>query len=435
MLFDLLYGIANSRREFEFATEEISREVEDRLQDHEQILRSGVGLFNASERVTRAQWRTFVQSLRMERHFQGVQGVGYAAFIPPDGLAQHQREVQEEGFPNYRVRPEGARPVFSAITYLEPFTNRNLRAFGYDMLTEATRRTAMEQACDLNTIVLSGKVTLVQETTTDVQAGTLMFAPVYRPGRPLATVAERRGALQGWVYSPYRMNDFMEGTLGGWGRTTNSFLRLRVFDGASLAPADQLYDTHAGPAGGPVPEVAFTLSSSITCAGRCWTLLFTQSRRSDGLIAPSVLGVAGAGTALSLLLTGLLYSLLRTRHQARIIAGRLTADLMNSSERLALATEAGGVGLWSYDVASGTLIWDEQMLRLYGMARAQFDGAYEAWQGGFTRKIGRAQMRKFSRRYAARSTSTPSFACAGPTGRCATSAPSRGSSALPPASP
>ena len=378
-----LNRVANSRREFEFAIQEISLKVKERLQDHEQILRSGAGLFAASERVTRAQWHAFVQSLQVEQHLPGILGVGYAERIPPERLAEHQREVREEGFPNYRVWPEGARATYSTILYLEPFTNRNLRAFGYDMLSEATRRTAMEQARDLNAVALSGKVTLVQETTTDVQAGTLMFAPVYRPGRPRATAAERRAALQGWVYSPYRMNDLMEGIVGGWGTSANRLLRLQVFDGAGLAPAERLYDTRAGSTAGPVPRVEFTLSKPITYASRRWTLLFTQSRGPAGLSAQgSVWGVAGAGTALSLLLAGLLHSLLHTRRYARRIAAQLTADLLRSTERLALATEAGGVGIWDYDVLANKLIWDDQMFRLYGIARTRFSGAYEAWQSG-----------------------------------------------------
>jgi len=37
------------------------------------------------------------------------------------------------------------------------------------------------------------------------------------------------------------------------------------------------------------------------------------------------------------------------------------------NERMRLATEAGGVGLWSYDVATGEVFWDERMHELYGI--------------------------------------------------------------------
>ncbi|MCX7003057.1 MAG: PAS domain S-box protein, partial [bacterium] len=57
-------------------------------------------------------------------------------------------------------------------------------------------------------------------------------------------------------------------------------------------------------------------------------------------------------------------------------------SLRQTTERLALAARAGGVGIWDYDVANNRLVWDDQMFRLYGITQAQFGGAYEAWQAG-----------------------------------------------------
>ncbi|MEO7410757.1 MAG: ATP-binding protein [Sphingomicrobium sp.] len=37
------------------------------------------------------------------------------------------------------------------------------------------------------------------------------------------------------------------------------------------------------------------------------------------------------------------------------------------TERLMLATRAGGVGVWEWEIASGTLIWDARMFELYGI--------------------------------------------------------------------
>jgi CHASE1-domain containing sensor protein len=72
---------------------------------------------------------------------------------------------------------------------------------------------------------LSGRVTLVQETNEDVQAGTLMNVPVYR---------HRGAALQGWVYSPYRMTDLMNGILRNPNGETRQSIRLKVYDSADL---------------------------------------------------------------------------------------------------------------------------------------------------------------------------------------------------------
>jgi diguanylate cyclase (GGDEF)-like protein/PAS domain S-box-containing protein len=58
------------------------------------------------------------------------------------------------------------------------------------------------------------------------------------------------------------------------------------------------------------------------------------------------------------------------------------ASLRETAERLTLAAQAGGVGIWDWDIEKNVLMWDEQMYRLYGITPDQFSGAYEAWQKG-----------------------------------------------------
>lgn len=50
------------------------------------------------------------------------------------------------------------------------------------------------------------------------------------------------------------------------------------------------------------------------------------------------------------------------------------------ADRLALATRAGGIGIWDLDVLTNTLVWDDAMYALYGIGADAFAGAYEAWK-------------------------------------------------------
>lgn len=124
-----------AKRDFLFACNEIGCKIDARLQEHQQILLSGAAFFDASDKITREQWRIFTQRLNVESNLPGIQGIGFALLIPPYRLAQHVQDIRNEGFPNYDVRPEGDRGTYSSIIYLEPFLERNLRAFGYDMLS------------------------------------------------------------------------------------------------------------------------------------------------------------------------------------------------------------------------------------------------------------------------------------------------------------
>jgi PAS domain S-box-containing protein len=61
---------------------------------------------------------------------------------------------------------------------------------------------------------------------------------------------------------------------------------------------------------------------------------------------------------------------------------RAEEEVKRVSTRLALATLAGGVGVWDFDIENNILLWDDQMFALYGTKREDFNSAYETWLAG-----------------------------------------------------
>ena len=55
---------------------------------------------------------------------------------------------------------------------------------------------------------------------------------------------------------------------------------------------------------------------------------------------------------------------------------------VESELRLKLALQAGRMGVWDWDLRTNSMVWDDEMLRLYGLTRAQFPGGTEAWKQG-----------------------------------------------------
>ena len=163
---------------FDFRVRDANERILDRLRAYEVVLLGTRGLFNASSRVERSEFEQYVSSLRLERKFPGIQGVGFAVVVPPGERAAHVARGRAEGFPDYDVRPPGERAVLTSIVFLEPFRDRNLRAFGYDMFSEPVRRRALERARDHGVTTVSGKLALVQETDLGRQAGVLVYVPV-----------------------------------------------------------------------------------------------------------------------------------------------------------------------------------------------------------------------------------------------------------------
>jgi PAS domain S-box-containing protein len=324
---------SDAKRQFDFACGEIHLRIDARIDAHAQILRSAAALFDASEEVSREGWHAFTSRQKVEQHLPGIQGIGFSLTIPRDRLTEHTQEIRSQGFPDYTVMPPGERELYSSIVYLEPFTGRNLRAFGYDMLSEPVRRSAMERARDYDVAAISGKVVLVQETDQDVQSGTLMYVPVYRKGKATDTVAQRRDALYGWVYSPYRMNDLMQGMLRGSDLEAGKRIRLQIFDSEAFSPDSLLYDSQPqGVASMPkAMRLILRTANPTSFNDHLWHLQFTQTNLR--LNYGPVYGVISGGAVISLLLLGLIEALLNTRFKAEQLAQRLTVELRESEEK------------------------------------------------------------------------------------------------------
>ena len=91
-----------TEQDFNFHSNEILNIVSDRLDDYAHILQSGVALFNASQKVTREEWKVFNETQKIEQHLPGIQGFGFSLLIPPSELARHTQKIREEGFPLYK---------------------------------------------------------------------------------------------------------------------------------------------------------------------------------------------------------------------------------------------------------------------------------------------------------------------------------------------
>ena len=358
--------------------QEVQLKIATRLEIQEQTLLSGAAMFDASEAVTRQEWHTYVERLLRNEHFNGIQGLGFALWIPAEQLAAHQARIRAEGFSDYKVRPEGKRDAYTSIIFLEPFAERNLRAFGYDMYSEPLRHAAMAQARDENIVTLSGRVILIQETDKNVQAGTLMYVPVYKKNKPIATVEQRRAAFFGWVYSPFRMTDLLNNIVAAELGTKITHVHLHVYDGRNTQAEHLLFDnnpSHLISSGGEHHSV---VELNINFNGTVWTLQFEQVLNVDGLYYLNAWLVFVAGVLISLLLFLLSRSYLNTRENAVKIAAQLTRELQESEQeliserhRLAEIIRGNNVGTWEWNIQTGETIFNERWANLLGYTLAE----------------------------------------------------------------
>jgi PAS domain S-box-containing protein len=292
---------------FEYRARDVKERIEQRIIGYKQILKSTRGLYNAMVNVNRSEFRTFFNSLSLDKNYPGIQGVGFSLIIPPDQIRKHITSIRKEGFSNYNILPEGKREIYTSIIYLEPFKDLNLRAFGYDMFSEPVRSKAMERARDLNETIISGKVNLVQETGKAVQAGFLIYLPIYRNGTSHTTLSDRRTNIIGWVYSPFRMGNFMEGVFSERGGD----LDVEIYDGKKISNATKMYSSNTHNAKHDHPA---TIKKMIDFDGHEWTILINYTPQLEsrlGLNPANVILIVGF--SLSVLLTMITYLLINKR--------------------------------------------------------------------------------------------------------------------------
>ena len=288
------------------------------------LLSAVVGLFNASSEVDRQEFSVYYESVSLNTdQLKGVQGVGFARWIPAAQLPAFEARIRGEGFPNFSVRPQGARADYSAIEFLEPFDWRNQRAFGFDMYTEPVRRQAMQRAWRTGNASLTGKVQLVQETGEDLQRGVLIYLPIYA-GRGRVQGCNRH-ALLGWAYSPLRINDVVNSAIAGIDNPDMAGTGVLVFDGdqpdASRILFDNLKLLHRN-------ELRHPSYQSIEVAGRTW-LVGVQ-------LAPRLVGPNGIDNAYWMnLIVGLGSSLI-----AALLTRILVSNHLATREALAISEAA-----------------------------------------------------------------------------------------------
>ncbi|MEN6454829.1 MAG: CHASE domain-containing protein [Prolixibacteraceae bacterium] len=321
-----------AENELQYVAFDIKNRIQTRLTGNAQVLYSGAAFFAASDSVSMNDWKIFYQRAAMNKNLPGIQGYGFAKAIPKGQLQQHIKQMHEQGFANYKVWPLYDRDFYTSAIFLEPFDERNAQAWGYDMFSEPVRRKAMELSRDSNMAVLSGKVTLVQEIDENVQAGTLMYLPVYKKGLPAETVSERRAAIIGWVYSPYRMNDLMTGVIGRWDHAQNLSIQLKIYDNDTVEEEALLFNSRAGQNNPNTDNRSRTVLLPLEFHGKKWTLVLLQSKDHSLWFESKVLFLLVPGIIISFLLWFLLLSLYSTTSTAKMIAKQLTAEMEENEQ-------------------------------------------------------------------------------------------------------
>lgn len=293
-----------TRQGLEAASIEISQQIEARLVTYEQVMRAAASVIRqASGRDYRA-WGRFIEDLALRETYPGLLGVGFHERVTAAALPAFlaRMRARDAGFD---VKPPGARDLYFPLADVQPASvNQTIR--GFDPWGLPERREAMERSLRTRAVAYTGNTALAPDRTgREAPAAFLMYLPVWRDDD--AGAGDDRH-LFGFIMSPFRVRQFVEGIVG-----RRDDLRIRLSFGPGPAPA-AVFDSGPGLTedGGTPAAVAL-----IERGGQRWRLRITP-----GAGAPPPPGVAPftaamLGASVSLIVFAVVRRLDELRRRAR----------------------------------------------------------------------------------------------------------------------
>ncbi|MFZ4640492.1 MAG: CHASE domain-containing sensor histidine kinase [Nodosilinea sp.] len=271
-----------------------------------------------------------ILTARVLKTYPGIQAMEWAPLVVAKDRPKFEAQVRAEGYKSFQItelNPQrqlvwaGDRPYHTPVTYVEPWAGNEI-ALGYDLNSNLTRATAMNQARDTGQITATGRIRLVQERRD--QFGFLMFSPVYGslpedPAPIPTTRSERRQQLRGFFLGVFRLSDLVEGSLQG----LQYEIDFTLYD-RSAPLTDQFLGQYranwqrfslqstpsplTGPRGRLVCPSAEACTRRISVGQRQWAMVFTPSVNYDlepryGFIGVLLVGFVLTGSLLLLLHT------------------------------------------------------------------------------------------------------------------------------------
>jgi PAS domain S-box-containing protein len=66
----------------------------------------------------------------------------------------------------------------------------------------------------------------------------------------------------------------------------------------------------------------------------------------------------------------------------QLALSEIHSALENTKDRLEIALQGSGIGVWEWDIVTKKLSWDDEMFRIYGVTPDEFSNLYDAWVNG-----------------------------------------------------
>lgn len=339
----------DARSQFEEHCRDIHRAISNRLASYSSLLLGLRGLYQASDNVSRREFRDFVVSLQLPSRYPAVAVMNFAAHVPTEMKDRFEQRVRGDasvtpgGYPAFSIRPASQRPEYQPLLYLEPF-DENRNVMGLDLLQN---RTNSRLGLMKDTMELRSAGELVRNQPGNSLS---MRLAVHRKGASTDTLEERRRAFAGTVGMGFSLVRLMTETVMPSKLTS---VRVRIHNvGHAELPGEPvaanetnllidsriLHPAAAGNATSPIERTGTILDKKtrIEFGGALLDLSFEgrQQDYSTPLNRMLPMFVLVIGLVISLLLFSRIRSLVRSRDMLEAAVAERTDELEQANRKL-----------------------------------------------------------------------------------------------------
>jgi diguanylate cyclase (GGDEF)-like protein len=245
-------------------------------------LSSAAAFFQAEGRLNRHEFAVVAHSLLRRA---ALDATAFVDRVPRAERAAYERangvEIVERGSDG-QLRPARERPVYFPLTYVVAERGAS-EPPGFDLGSEPERGALLERAVDEGRTTAGPALRLGSGGI-----GLSVYRPIFQDGTSIATSAERRAALIGFVAGTFRVDDLAAAAVSAVPGAVD--VQLQVNDHRLAGARGELDDAARAP---------------FSIADRTWLLVVSDPSRPD-ISLPLLLGVIGL--ALAALLASLIFS-------------------------------------------------------------------------------------------------------------------------------
>ncbi|MBL4929498.1 CHASE domain-containing protein [Fuscibacter oryzae] len=313
-------GNQSDRAQFETLAHDAREVLKHRLEVYKLGLGGGVGLFRASESVSSADWRNYVGSLKLSEGLFGLEGIGFIEPVAPGEAESFLAETRADGVVDLKIRPAISAGPMLVIKYIEPLAT-NKTALGLNIAFETNRYVTAARARDTGEVSLTEPITLVQDEARG--AGLALMMPVYSGEAELRTVADRRAAFAGLVFSPIIVSRLMADLT----TSQSEDLRISIYNGPTADPDRRFYASDNTPSI-KAHTAQFRVIDSLQVYGQIWTIVSESTPELEArLFSLKPASFLIGGLSFSVLLAFFLVSAFRREELVREMVALRTREL------------------------------------------------------------------------------------------------------------